>query len=228
MTDDINIYYKLELTDRDIQKGKHRDDVGGIWYELGKLQFQFLFDQGLRPADTLLDIGCGCFRGGIHFIRYLNPGNYYGIDINQSLLDAGYHKELKEAGLQWKVPRKNILCNEAFQSEIFGVKFNYAIAISVFTHLPLDIIQCCLIETAKVMKKGGKFFATIFEVPKTHPAEKPFTHEPGGITTYQNKDPYHYYVDTIEKTVKGMPWEFRYIGDWNHPRAQKMLCFVKT
>ncbi len=227
MTEDINIYYRLKLTEKDIRKGRHRDNVGGIWDELGRLQFHFLFEQGLRPTDKLLDIGCGCFRGGIHFIRYLNPGNYYGIDVNKSLLDAGYHKELKEAGLQWKVPHKNILCNGEFKSELFGVCFDYAVAISVFTHLPIDIIRCCLEETAKVMKKGGKFFATFFEIPETHPEEEPFAHEPGGVTTYHNKDPYHYHLNSIKKAVIGLPFEFVYIGDWNHPRAQKMLCFTK-
>jgi len=37
----------------------HRSYVGGQWDVLGKLQFEFLLQRGLRPDDILLDIACG-------------------------------------------------------------------------------------------------------------------------------------------------------------------------
>jgi hypothetical protein len=52
--------------------------VGGMWEEIGKLQLDFLVNQGLRPTHKFLDIGCGTLRGGRHFIRYLDAGNYAG------------------------------------------------------------------------------------------------------------------------------------------------------
>lgn len=55
-----------------------RGYVGGLWHELGELQFRFLVDQGLRPEHVLLDIACGSLRGGVRFVPYLNPGNYLG------------------------------------------------------------------------------------------------------------------------------------------------------
>ena len=58
----------------------HREQVGGLWDEVGALQIDFLRAQGLRPPDTLLDVGCGCLRGGVHLVGYLEPGRYYGID----------------------------------------------------------------------------------------------------------------------------------------------------
>jgi hypothetical protein len=42
---------------------RHRDVVGGMWDDIGKLQFDFLCDHGLRPSCRLIDIGCGCLRG---------------------------------------------------------------------------------------------------------------------------------------------------------------------
>ncbi len=53
---------------------------------MGELQFKFLVGWGLRPGDFLLDVGCGCLRGGVHFVRYLEAGHYFGIDVNSSLL----------------------------------------------------------------------------------------------------------------------------------------------
>ena len=67
----------------------HRRAVGGMWEEIGKLQFNFLVEQGLKPGHFLLDVGCGRLRGGIHFIRYLEPEHYFGIDISKVLLAAG-------------------------------------------------------------------------------------------------------------------------------------------
>jgi hypothetical protein len=37
----------------------HRAYVGGLWEEIGTLQFEFLLRQGLAPSDCFLDIACG-------------------------------------------------------------------------------------------------------------------------------------------------------------------------
>jgi hypothetical protein len=66
-----------------------RGFVGGLWHELGELQFKFLVDHGLRPNHVLLDIACGSLRAGIRLIPYLQSGNYLGIDINSSLIEHG-------------------------------------------------------------------------------------------------------------------------------------------
>jgi hypothetical protein len=42
-----------------IAMADHRSYVGGQWDVLGKLQFEFLLQRGLRPDDILLDIACG-------------------------------------------------------------------------------------------------------------------------------------------------------------------------
>lgn len=49
-----------------------RGKVGGMWEEIGMLQFQFLVAQGIRAEHRLLDVGCGCLRGGIHLTGYLS------------------------------------------------------------------------------------------------------------------------------------------------------------
>ena len=85
---EINRYYR-QLTQEQINAGRHRDMVGGMWEEIGRLQFEFLRARGLKPRHRLLDIGCGSLRGGIHAINYLETGNYYGLDINLSLIEAG-------------------------------------------------------------------------------------------------------------------------------------------
>jgi hypothetical protein len=58
----------------------HREVVGGMWDLIGHLQFEFLIGQGLQPHHYLLDGGGGSLRGGVHLIRYLEPGHYFGVD----------------------------------------------------------------------------------------------------------------------------------------------------
>src|ERR1700680_1744351 len=72
----------------------HRAYVGGRWEELGRLQFEFMVSRGLRPEHVLLDIACGALRGGVHFIGYLDSGNYLGLEKEKTLIRRGLAKEL--------------------------------------------------------------------------------------------------------------------------------------
>ena len=121
----INSYYVRQLTAREIDVGEHRNFVGGLWQEIGDLQFEFLMRNGLAAHHTLIDIGCGALRCGIPIIRYLDCGNYFGLDINSSLIEAA-RSELANEGLTNKHPQ--LLVNEKFDFGRFGVHFDFAIA----------------------------------------------------------------------------------------------------
>lgn len=120
--------YGNELTQEDIDKKTHRNFVGGLWEELGKLQYDFLTEQGLKPCHKLLDIGCGCLRGGLHYIKYLEEGNYYGLDVNNSLIQAGM-LEIKEARLENKHPR--LLVEDQFRLDKFNENFDFMVSVSL-------------------------------------------------------------------------------------------------
>lgn len=219
-SNNINIYGQ-QLSPEQIAAKEHREIVGGLWDELGALQFEFMKSQGLQPHHRLLDVGCGALRGGIHFVRYLDKGNYYGLDINASLIEAG-HQELAEAGLTDK--SAHLLADEQFQLHRFGVTFDYALAMSVFTHLPMNHIIRCLVEMNKVLEPRGRFFATYFKAP--HPAHlDTLTHPPGGIVTNYDADPYHYAVSELEWMAKTARLKVTNSTDWQHPRTQRMAIF---
>ncbi|MCC3571018.1 MAG: class I SAM-dependent methyltransferase [Microcoleus sp. PH2017_40_RAT_O_B] len=216
---------QLLLYNNEFPAHNHRDSVGGMWDEIGKLQLNFMVDRGLKPDMKLIDIGCGCLRAGVHFISYLNDGNYYGIDMSSALINAGYQKELDVSGRK-KTPKNNFLVNSHFESYRFGVEFDFAVAQSVFTHLPLNQIRRCLFELAKCVKEGGHFYATFFEC-SPELLYTFITQQPGEIITSMDSDPYHYQLQDFLWCIEGLPWEISYIGDWQHPRGQKMLCFTK-
>lgn len=216
----------LARTARDFFSSNRRA-VGGLWEEIGHLQFDFLVQQGLKPHHYLLDVGCGSLRGGVHFADYLEAGHYYGIDKSRKLLEAG-KKELKRSNLLHKKP--TLMRTDSFACQAMNQTFDYALAQSVFTHLPLNSIIRCLACVGKVLKPAGCFFATFFENPKgkhnLEPVAHPRTDGPD-IMSFFDGDPYHYDFPTLEWACEGTGLQAHYLGDWNHPRDQKMVVFVK-
>ena len=213
--------YGRELSKSDIRQNKHRNFIGGKWEEIGQLQYKFLLDRGLQPQHKLLDIGCGCLRGGIHFIEYLEPNNYYGLDINASLIAAA-QQEIEQARLQAKKP--HLLVDSQFAIAKFEQQFDFMLSVSVFTHLPMNIIVRCLCEVQKNLAPQGKYYSTFFAAPTSAHIDR-ITHQPGGITTNYDRDPFHYSLAemTFMAGIAGL--QVNLIGEWQHPRNQQMLEF---
>lgn len=205
----------------------HRKAVGGLWEEVGEVQFRFLVDRGLRPEHELLDIGCGSLRGGVRFVAYLEPGHYTGIDLDDRLLAAG-RGELRRRGL---VDRRPTLVQMGdFDFPSLGKRFDFAIAQSVFTHLPLNSIARCLLRVDEVLVPGGRLYATFFENPRGRRNLDPVAHptvDVGDLMTYSDRDPFHYDVDAFRWICEGTQLDVAYLGDWGHPRDQKMVAFTR-
>jgi len=216
---DLNSYGR-QLTPSEIDAGAHREFVGGLWDEIGVLQLDFMLKQGLRPSHRLVDVGCGALRGGVQFARYLDRGRYHGLDVNASLIDAG-RRELRDAGLGDRDAQ--LLVSDAFELERFGGSFDYAIAVSVFTHLPINHITVCLMHIARVLRPGGCFYASYFDAPARAHLE-PITHPPAGIVTRFDRDPYHYSLEEL-RWMAPRELDVERVGDWGHPRGQMMAAF---
>jgi hypothetical protein len=215
-----------ELSAADVAAGRHRELVGGRWEEIGSLQLEFLRNEGLRPDHRLLDVGCGCLRGGVRLAAYLAPRHYYGIDRSGELLRVGWEVELAATALQERVPREHLLRNDRFEAWRFGVAFDVAIAQSLFTHLPPAAIRRCLSELPACMAPGARFYATFFEAPTGWPAGTPIPRA-DGFVSYGDRDPYHYTLATMRELGDGLPWALVPIGDWGHPRGQRMLRWIR-
>lgn len=205
----------------------HRATVRGtaaFWEELGRLQLDYLVEQGLQPSHYVLDVGCGPLRAGVHFIRYLEPGHYAGIDKRGDNLEYARKVELSRQGLADKQPL--LLVNPAFEFAKLGQTFDYAIAQSVFTHLPLNTITRCLVEMAQALRPGGRFYATIYENPqgKKHLGD---IQQSVRVTSHYDRDSYHYDLETLRAACEGTGLKMSFLGDWGHPDNQKMLMFTR-
>lgn len=216
----VNGYWRA-LDAEDIRRGEHRTMVGAMWDDIGRLQFEFLRAQGLEPQHRLLDVGCGALRGGVHFVRYLEPDCYCGLDANASLIEAGHH-ELALAGLDDR--GASLLADGNFDVARFGRRFEMAIAVSLITHLYANHIQICLARVAEVLAPGGRFYVTFFEAPHSaHLAS--LVQPPGEITTHYANDPFHQSFDELATLAARAGLETERIGDFGHPRGQRMILF---
>lgn len=156
---------------RGVRKVGHRRYVGGRWDALGRHQLEFLRSRGLTPRHVLLDVACGSLRLGRLAIPYLEPGHYLGIEKEAALIEAGLRHEL--------VPdlaashRPELFVSDAFEFDRFSRHADFAIANSLFTHLPPELIRLCLERLRPRMAPDGVFFATYFEAdrPTSNPDE---------------------------------------------------------
>jgi hypothetical protein len=158
-----------KLGQRGIQRLGHRGYVGRpeLFESLAKLQYEFMLKWGLAPSHVLCDIGCGCLRGGRHFIQYLDPGNYLGLEAEPALVTLGLAHEVPRDILAAKTPE--FVISERFEFDRFSKSPDFALAVSVFSHLTEGDIRRCLTNLAQRVTGTCHFFASFFAVPEPPP-----------------------------------------------------------
>lgn len=142
----------------------HRKAVKGqeLWTD-GLKHLEFLIANGLEKNHRVLDTGCGSLRTGIHLIKYLNRGLYFGIDKEALLIEAANKYEiLPHQEMIDKEPFISIVANFDISKLAVGLRFHFIWAYSLFTHLSPEEIEMCL---SKLMPRltqhpKGKFFAS--------------------------------------------------------------------
>lgn len=197
-----------------VNRGQARDLIGSYWDVLGPLQLRFLIDQGMEPGHRLLDVGCGCLRGGVRFLPYLDEGNYYGLDRSRSLIDAGYETELRKHGCV--MDYDHLMARADFDVSSWEVSFDFAIAQSVFTHVDGPEVTRALEALRGVMAPGGRFFATYFLLVNGEPTWV-------GPGASLHSDPFAHDVDDVRERASAAGWVADVVGQWGHPYRTSMV-----
>ena len=173
---------------------------------VGAMQFNLLTSMGLRDYHKLLDIGCGSLRAGKLMIPYLRSGNYYGMEPNDWLIQEGIEHELGKEIIDLKSP--NFSNSENFELQVFGEKFDYLIAQSIFSHASPSQIMQCLKEAKAVMNQDAIFLAT-FVLGKEDYEGSEWVYP--GCVTFKEK--------TIERMISNADLVCRKLK-WRHPNGQ--------
>jgi len=130
---------------------------------MGATQFRLLTTLGLRAGHTLLDVGCGSLRAGRLFIPYLDPENYHGLEPNKWLIEDAVKNELGKDILRLKKPSFDH--NSEFDCSVFGKKFDYIVAQSIFSHTGNALLKKALKNIKKALNENGMFLATFIHGP---------------------------------------------------------------
>jgi SAM-dependent methyltransferase len=176
------------------------------WLALGKLQYDYLIQHGLKPTHRVLEIGCGNLRAGWRFIKYLDAGHYYGVDISPDILFSA-QDTIVEFGLQDKVPSV-VPVRDLTLPFLPNNYFDVVHAHSVFSHCPLEVIEECVRHVGRIMKRDG-FFDFTFNA--TEEREHHVEHED-----------YYYHPDRLIALVADYGLEAMFMNDWEgkHPQSK--------
>ncbi len=128
---------------------------------LGEFQLEYLKKQGLQPDHSLLDLGCGNLRAGVHFIPYLDAGKYTGTDISAGRLEQG-QRQVKKFNLDQKKPEL-ILTKDHEMKELAGRTFDTIWCHGVLGHMPLADIEDLLQKIHRIMGPESAFYANYTE-----------------------------------------------------------------
>lgn len=169
------------------------------WLRIGQLQFDYATSHGLKPDARMLEIGCGDLRAGRLFIAYLDPGNYYGIDISPDILLAA-QDTVAEHGLSAKLPHLTVVRNLRLHF-LPDATFDFVHAHSVFSHSPIEVVDECLAHVGRIMAPAG-FFDFTFD--KTEGTEHQVLRED-----------FYYQTDTLVELAAKHGLEATYLDDWD-------------
>jgi SAM-dependent methyltransferase len=126
---------------------------------------------GLQPGDRVLDAGCGIGRMARPLTTYLSAeGSYDGFDVNREGIGWCRRRYAEFPNFRFQVadlynrrynPHGAYAASE-YRFPYDDARFDFVILTSVLTHLLEAEADHYLAETARVLRPGGRAFATFF------------------------------------------------------------------
>jgi ubiquinone/menaquinone biosynthesis C-methylase UbiE len=142
---------RIQATSPDVAIGAGRLPFDTV----GRLELEVLKREGLKPTDTLVDLGCGTGRLAIHAIPTLEGGHYIGIDISQSMLHAA--RERVEAAIPDPPCRVSWIHQTTPAFELDDNSVDMMCAFSVINHMEHEDAYLYFKEALRVVPPGGRF-----------------------------------------------------------------------
>jgi len=125
----------------------------------GQLQLELLKQEGCRPESKVLEVGCGNLHAGMALIRYLEKGNYVGVDPNEWLRESTMSKRGTRSLVHKKAAR--FLSVSDFDASELGIHFDFVLSHSVLSHCAHWQLELFLRNVGEVLAPEGRILASI-------------------------------------------------------------------
>jgi len=104
--------------------------------------------------------------------------------------------------------------------------WDVAVANSLFPLQPFNNVAKTIASVVRRLKPSGRLYATWYENPD--PANfEPITH-PNGLTTYSDREPYHYPLVLIEQVCRSLGATAERLASASHWRGESVLRISRT
>jgi hypothetical protein len=120
--------------------------------------FNSIVELGLKPEHTLADYGCGTLRVGVHAIKYLEPGRYWGLEISGEFLEEG-RRLVGEALLAEKEPHLHTISPKSVADAAAAAPF-IVISTKVFNHVHPDELAKYFHNIMQIAGSSGRAIIT--------------------------------------------------------------------
>lgn len=162
--------------------GKNPGD--GDWWDAGRSAFKRYYR--LFPVNAeqrVIEYGCGSLRVGAHYMKLLEPGHFFGLDITMGFIEMGIEM-IGEDLLTEKRPYLAAIDEESLNyAESFEADLVFAPAVAFHVHpdeqgsFIANLTRCCskpgatLIFDAKIASEPFRYRNTGWAWPVEHYAE---------------------------------------------------------
>ena len=146
-----------------IEEEEHRLELAiamgfdGQWDDHRTFQMAFLRRNGLTGQTRFLEIGSGPLTLAIPLMQELDPGNYTGVDVRESVTNLAYN-EISRAGLAGRNPR--LIVSDNFAATALGDEtFDMIWSFSVLYHLNDELVEEWFANVKKRLAPEGRYWA---------------------------------------------------------------------
>jgi cyclopropane fatty-acyl-phospholipid synthase-like methyltransferase len=125
----------------------------------GNLQLALLVAEGCTPASSVLEVGCGALHTAVPTVRFLDAGQYVGIDPATWLREAAMTAPAVRRLMSEK--QAEFLDVDNFDASSLGRTYDFVISHSILSHAAAAQLPEYLANTSKVLSARGKILASL-------------------------------------------------------------------
>ena len=131
----------------------------GYWVHQRDIQIKIFNHFKIKKRHRVLEVGTGVMRGGAPLIKYLNPGNFFGVEVSTERFELG-RTVVKMLSLEHKRP--NLIRSSVFGCDVIKPEsIDFLWSFQVVPHMEEVIVKDFVKAIARLLKPGGKALFTV-------------------------------------------------------------------